>query len=243
MIVLLTDFGESEYVGMMKGVIYSICEDVRLVDLTHSITPQSVIEGAWVLKRSYRFFPPRTIFLAVVDPGVGTERRPVVVKTKHYHFVGPDNGLLYPAASEDGIEQVFSIKVRKDASRTFHGRDVFAPMAAYLYKGGAGRMLGPYIEGLSIELDFHLKGRQGQIVRVDHFGNVVTNIPPLDKDVYRLNIRGVERAIRWYPTYAEAPFGDVFLVTGSAGTLEISLRNGSAANRISVSPGDIVTID
>ncbi len=243
MIVLMTDFGESEYVGMMKGAIYSICEDVRVVDLTHSITPQSVIEGAWVLLQSYKFFPPRTIFVAVVDPGVGGDRAPVLVRTKNYSFIGPDNGVLYPAAMADGIEQVFSIKVFADDARTFHGRDVFAQMAAYLYKGGANRRLDKYLGGLKVPLELRPDGRDGQVVRVDRFGNIVTNLPPLNKDTYRLRIREVDRDISWHPIYADGPDDDLFLVTGSAGTLEICKKNDSAAKMISVSPGEQTTID
>ncbi|MHA1771853.1 MAG: SAM hydrolase/SAM-dependent halogenase family protein [Candidatus Thorarchaeota archaeon] len=243
MIVLMSDFGESEYVGMMKGAIYGICEDVRIVDLTHSITPQSVIEGAWVLFRSYKFFPPRTIFVAVVDPSVGSGRGSVLVKTKNYSFIGPDNGLLYPAAMDDGIEQVFSIKVLDSDAPTFHGRDVFARMAAYLYKGGASRRLGGYIGGLKVPLEFHLNGREGQVVRIDRFGNIVTNLPPLNKSTYLLRLNDVKRDISWHPIYAEGPDDDLFLVTGSAGTLELSMKNTSAAKIVSTQPGDIVRIE
>ncbi len=243
MIVLLTDFGESEYVGMMKGKIYSICEEVRIVDLTHSITPQSIIEGAWVLKTSYRYFPPRTIFVVVVDPGVGTERRSVLVQTKNYHFIGPDNGVLYPAATEDGIRQVFEIKVTEQDSRTFHGRDVFAPTAAYLYKGAVGRRLGNFVGELSVPLEFHLDGREGQVVRIDRFGNVITNIPPLDKDEYVVRYKGTEKRLKWYQTYAAASFGELFLVTGSAGTLEISIRDASAASVVMARQGDTIVIE
>ncbi len=242
MIVLMTDFGESEYVGMMKGTIYGICEDVRVVDLTHSINPQSVIEGAWVLLHSYRYFPSRTIFVAVVDPEVGSSRMPVLVKTKNYSFIGPDNGVLYPAAMDDGIEQVFSIKVLESDAPTFHGRDVFARTAAYLYKGGASRRIDKYTGGLQVPLEFHLDGREGQVVRIDRFGNIVTNLPPLDKDTYTLRLRSIDRTLSWHPYYADGPDDDLFLVTGSSRTLEISLKNGSAVSEISARPGDIVTI-
>ncbi len=242
MIVLLTDFGESEYVGVMKGIIRTICTEVPIVDLTHSISPHSIVEGAWVLKSSYKYFPHRTIFVVVVDPGVGTERPAVLVKTKNYHFVGPDNGVLYPAATEDGIEQIFRIKVDEGGSHTFHGRDVFAPAAAYLYAGGVGRLLESYAETLTTPLEFHLEGREGQVVRVDRFGNIVTNLPPMDKTQYVIRYKGTEREMRWHRTYSDASFGELFLVTGSAGTLEVSLREGSAASVLGLTAGDIITI-
>jgi S-adenosylmethionine hydrolase len=126
MIVLLTDFGESEYTGVMRGVIYSICPDAQVVDLTHSVPAQSIREGAWILLQSYKYFPKGTVFVSVVDPGVGTARDAVVVVTENYIHVGPDNGLLYPAAAEDGIERVYRILIDEGVSKTFHGRDIFA---------------------------------------------------------------------------------------------------------------------
>ena len=130
-IVLLTDFGNSEYVGVMKGVCLKEANNIPLnfIDLTHQIPPQDVRSGAWVLATSYSYFPPNSIFLCVVDPGVGTERDALVIKTTNYYFIGPDNGLMYPAAISDGIISISRLQISSSASTTFHGRDVFAKAA------------------------------------------------------------------------------------------------------------------
>ncbi len=239
----MTDFGDSEYVGVMKGVIYSLCPTAEIVDLTHSIPSQSIIEGAWVLYRSYQYFPKDSIFVGVVDPSVGTTRDSVLVRTKNYTFIGPDNGLLYPAAYDDGIISVSSIVVDSSASRTFHGRDVFARMAAFLIRNQADRMLGGFKPSLSVPLEFKLQDRTGMIVRIDKFGNIITNIPPLRKDDYMLRTNDLRWDISWHPTYDSGPEFGVFLVTGSYGTLEIAAKNSSAAEEISLKVGDCVTIE
>jgi S-adenosylmethionine hydrolase len=180
-IALLTDFGTRDYfVGVMKGVILSINPRAQIVDITHDIPPQDVLTGAFVLKAAYKWFPPRTVFVAVVDPGVGTERAPLIVKTRRYYFVGPDNGILSPAAEEDGVEAVYHITIQlPETSRTFHGRDVFAPAAAYLSLGIEPRMLGvPAAGWRRLELP---KARleagviHARVVYVDRFGNVYTS--------------------------------------------------------------------
>ncbi len=243
MIVLLTDFGDSEYVGVMKGIIHSLCPSADIVDLTHAIPPQSVFEGAWVLYKNYRYFPKGTIFVCVVDPGVGTSRDPVVVRTKNYAFVGPDNGLLYPAAADDGITNVSTITVPPSASRTFHGRDVFAPMAAYMLRNQANKMLGGFKPFLSVVIEFDVEGRSGVVVRVDRFGNVITNIPPLDKEQYVLKTDDLRWEMTWHPTYGEGPDRGVFLTTGSYGTLEIAAKNSSAAHEMSLRVGNRLSIE
>ncbi|TFF86421.1 hypothetical protein EU519_01375 [Candidatus Thorarchaeota archaeon] len=242
MIVLLTDFGESEYVGMMKGMIYSICDKARVLDLTHSVSRHSIIEGAWILLKSYSYFPRHSTFVVVVDPGVGTEREAVLVKTENFDFIGPDNGILYPAVHDDGVRRIFTIAVEEEDSKTFHGRDVFARMAAYLEKGVAGRRLGTYKESLDVKLQFHLNGREGQVVRIDHFGNIVTNLPPTDSAKYHLVCEELEQDIVFHDTYGEGPSDDLFLVTGSAGTLEICLQDASAVQRINLRPGDRLSV-
>ena len=123
MIVLLTDFGQSEYVGVMKGVIYSVHESARIVDLCHDISPQSIIEASWILKNNYSYFPNGAVFCCVIDPGVGTDRKALAVKTPDYYFVAPDNGLLWETLKEQDIVEIRVIPVPEDASRTFHGRD------------------------------------------------------------------------------------------------------------------------
>jgi S-adenosylmethionine hydrolase len=237
MIVLLTDFGESEFVGMMKGAIFSINSSAQIIDLTHSIAPQSIREGAWVLLQSYKSFPEGAIFVCVVDPGVGTERDAVHVKTEHYSFIGPDNGLVYPAATEDKIQSVDILKVNKEAARTFHGRDVFAKAAGHLSVGALSDNIVKSKSELDIPLEFHLDGRVGEVVRIDRFGNIVTNLPPTEDTSLHLVTNGLDRIIAQCKTYAEGPDDDIFAITGSSGTLEISKKNGSAIDEVEVAIG------
>ncbi len=243
MIVLLSDFGESEYVGVMKGVILSLVPDAKIVDLTHSISAQSVREGAWVLLNNYSFFPKRTIFVAVVDPGVGSERDAVMVTTKNYAFIGPDNGLLFPAVEDDGVVSVSSINIEDSASQTFHGRDVFARMAGFLETKQASKILGGFKPKLSVKLYFHQDGREGEIVRIDRFGNIITNIPPSRKKEYLILTDDLRWKIEWYPHYSAGPESGIFLVTGSCGTLEISARNASAVDEMNFKIGDRIAIE
>jgi len=243
MIVLMTDFGESEYVGVMKGVVHTISPTTEVVDLTHTIAPQSVKEGAWVLLQSYRFFPYNSIFVCVVDPGVGTERDAVIVDTKNYVFIGPDNGLIHPAAQSDGVKQIFSLNVDDNVSATFHGRDVFAKTAAYVAKGVSGKYIGPYKPKLDVEIEFHLDGREGEVVRIDRFGNIITNISPLELGVMTLRFGSTEREILHSRKYAEGPDDDIFAVTGSSNTLEITAKNACASDKLQASIGDRITME
>ena len=182
MIALLTDFGNSEYVGVLKGVIYSVCRNAKVIDLTHDISPHNIKEAAWVIYSSYKYFPRKTIFLCVVDPGVGTKRQCIAIKTKNYFFVGPDNGIMHKTAVEDGVLSTIRLPVR-NASMTFHGRDVFARATSMLEKGVTISKLGQETN-LKTKLDFYLKGRQGETVKIDKFGNIITNLPSLNKKDY-----------------------------------------------------------
>ncbi|MEW6276825.1 MAG: SAM-dependent chlorinase/fluorinase [Bacillota bacterium] len=246
-IVLLTDFGWSSYVGAMKGVILSRCPYAQIVDLTHDVAPQNVREGAWLLLVNYLYFPPGSIFLAVVDPGVGTKRKALAIKTKDYYFLGPDNGLLSPAAARAGIVDTVELAVPPEASLTFHGRDVFAPAVAKLAAGLPFRELGKPVVP-EVNFAFYLNGREGEVVTIDRFGNVITNIPPLpNRRKYAVSLaRGGKSYFRselpFCPAYAFAPEGVLFLITGSGGTLEISVKNGSAASRLGVEVADRVAI-
>ncbi len=243
MIVLLTDFGESEYVGVMKGVIYSLCPTEQVVDLTHGIPPQSIREAAWVLLNSYSSFPKGTVFVCVVDPGVGTDRDPVLVKTKNYTFIGPDNGLLYPAATSDSVESISTIIIGEKASQTFHGRDVFAPAAAYYIRNQSGKVLGGFKQSLGVSLTFNQTERQGEVVRIDRFGNIITNIPPTDKIQYLLTTSDLRWNVEWFPTYSLGPDRGIFLVTGSYGTLEITVKNGDAQAEVPLKIGDELSLE
>lgn len=234
MIVFLSDFGLSEYVGVVKGVIARHGPGVPVIDLFHGVAPQAVREGAWVLLANHRYFPPGAVFLAVVDPGVGTSRQPVAVRTRHHFFVGPDNGLLYPAAMDDGVEAVVRLPVPHNASRTFHGRDVFAPAAARLAAGVPIEELGEPCD-LQVPLSFHLSGREGEIVRVDPFGNIVTNLPHVGAERYHARLGGFAGWLPFRATYAEADgFDRLVVVQNSTGTLEIAAPNGSAQDLLRV---------
>jgi len=235
MIILLTDFGQSEYVGVMKGVICSVSPAARIVDLCHSIGAQNVVEGSWILKNNYRYFPEGATFCCVVDPGVGTERKALGVKIEKYYFVGPDNGLLWETVKEQEIIEIREIPVPEDASRTFHGRDVFAKAAAEI-NSGKFETIGERIEEIE-KLELYKEGREGIVVRIDRFGNVVTNLSKRDKDEYSVVIDGKEFVMAYRSTYGAAKEDELFLIEGSNDTLEISLRNGSANDRLGLRPG------
>ena len=240
MIVLLTDFGQSEYVGVMKGVIYSIASEAKVVDLCHNISPQSIIEASWLLKNNYKYFPEGATFCCVVDPGVGTERKAVGVKTEKYYFVGPDNGLLWETLAEQKIIDIREIAIPGDASRTFHGRDVFVKAAANI-DAGDFETIGEKISEIE-RLELYQKDREGIVVRIDRFGNVVTNLAKQKKDKYSVEIAEKEYTMRYCPNYHTAKEDELFLVEGSNNTLEISLKNGNANDKLDVKTGEKIKI-
>ena len=240
MIVLLTDFGESEYVGVMKGVIYSIAGDAAIVDLCHSIGSGEIIGGSWILKNNYKYFPEGATFCCVVDPGVGTERAAIGVKTDRYYFVGPDNGLLWETVAEQRIIDIRQIAIPCDASRTFHGRDVFAKAAANINLGDF-ETIGEKIERIE-KLEFYKKGREGIVVRIDGFGNVITNLEKQKKDKYSVEINGKKYVMEYCPNYYAAKEEELFLIEGSSNTLEISLKNGNANEILGVRTGKKIRI-
>lgn len=243
MIVLLTDFGESEYVGVMKGVILSIDPSAHIVDLTHSISPQSVREAAWILLKSYTYFPKHTIFVCVVDPGVGTTRDAVLVTTPDYVFIGPDNGLFSEVTRVTGIEHIYTIKTDSTASNTFHGRDVFAVAAAKYHSGVAAHEIGASKNALNEFLFFHSEGRTGEVVRIDGFGNIITNIPLERSDSFHVRYGTIQLELQLVRTYAQGPSEGIFLVVGSYGTLEIASRNKRAIDYLSAKVGERITIE
>lgn len=243
-LTLLTDFGSSDaYVGIMKGVILGICPEARLVDLTHEVPPQNVTVGALLLRSAVSFFPPGAIHLAVVDPGVGSERAAVLVETERGWLVGPDNGLLFPAASALGIRRVREIANPAyrlaHVSQTFHGRDLFAPAAAHLAAGSEPVSFGPERSSVKqVELP-HVrrseKELEGEVIHVDHFGNLVTNVVAADlvafpRSALSVSIRRCS-TIPVLSTYAQAPHGALVAVIDSWGHLEVAVRDGSAAAR------------
>jgi Uncharacterized conserved protein len=243
-IALMTDFGLADpYVGMMKGVMLGIAPDCRVVDITHHIPAHDILEAALVLRTSYRFFPTGTIFVVVVDPGVGSSRRPILIRTERYFLVGPDNGVLSLACELEECRDAFHLTSRKyfldPVSNTFHGRDLFSPVAAWLSRGTAPELLGERVPSFE-KLDLPAARRSGNaligsVLRIDSFGNLITNISRqdlatlgTDADVPTIEI-GEKVITRMCCAYAEAEPGEVFAIWGSSGLLEISANQASAA--------------
>jgi hypothetical protein len=255
-IALLSDFGARDhYAGTMKGVMLTICPDVTLVDLTHDIAPHDVLEGALHLAAAYRYFPPGTIFLTVVDPGVGSTRRGIAAEAGDYRFVAPDNGVLTAVFHDLPPKRVVELTERRYArptvSRTFEGRDRFAPAAAWLAKGiqlnALGRPLQDYrqIDLPRVETDD--EAIHGAVVRIDRFGNLVTNVDRrlLDRFAQGKAVAitaGGQSVARFVTTYAEIPAGAVCALFGSTDHLELSANAGSAAEQLSLARGAAIEI-
>jgi S-adenosylmethionine hydrolase len=261
-ITLLTDFGlKDSYVAIMKGVILGIAPTARLIDVTHDVAPQAIGEAAYLLQTGYRYFPPGTIHLVVVDPGVGSQRRAIAVATPESIFVGPDNGVLAPVIEEVSCEfggGVEIVELREprfwlpDVSRTFHGRDIFAPVAAYLAKGVALCELGPRVDQVAPcvvqepGVDYR-GGLRGEIVHVDRFGNCITNIAPEHLRQHDIGEHLVveisdQRLMGLVKTYSEAEVGRAFALIGSGERLELAIRNGNAARALGVVAGDRIRV-
>lgn len=248
-ITLTTDFGQADgYAGAMKGVILGIAPAARLVDLSHEIAPQDVRQAAFVLERAVPFFPQGTVHLAVVDPGVGSERRPLVVMTPQALFVGPDNGLFTFALAMPGSsawEPDRPALWLPDPSATFHGRDLFAPVAAHLAEGMPVRELArPLTDPVRLErvLPERRPGGSisGHIVHVDRFGNLISDISAawLAPHGHRWSCTiGSVRIAGLSPSYAAAERGALLALVGSGSTLEIAVRDGSAAQRLDARAG------
>jgi len=271
-ITLTTDFGTTDgYVGAMKGVLLSIAPQARLVDISHEIPAHDIRRAAFVLYTAVPFFPPGTVHLAVVDPGVGTRRRAIALQTPRCFFVGPDNGLftyvLAEAETWKGVELRDPAYRLPQVSATFHGRDLFAPAAAHLVAGVPLDRLGPPIADPTLlplpRLEVDEQGLAGEVLYVDRFGNVVTSLgrwqwegddllltaafrratsrlrfpaAKIEVTLARQVIPGVRR------TYGEAAPGEMLALIGSTGFLEIAVRQGSAAQRLRVQPGDPVAV-
>ncbi|MGD2144529.1 MAG: SAM-dependent chlorinase/fluorinase [Anaerolineae bacterium] len=272
-ITLTTDFGVADgYAATMKGVMLDINPRAQLIDITHEIPPQNVRQTAYILHTAYRFFPSRTVHLVVVDPGVGSPRRPIAVRTSRGAFVGPDNGVFSYVMADDVVEAVVQLADSRyrlpEVSRTFHGRDVFAPAAAHLAAGVPIDQLGPEVSDavtlplpiLEVESD----AISGEVLHADRFGNVITSIGRLLwKDDGLLLVpafrEGVAERVRFDSrkalvtvagqelrglrrTYADVMPGDLLALVGSEGHAEIAVREGSAAERLGLQPGDRVEL-
>ncbi|MBN2468958.1 MAG: SAM-dependent chlorinase/fluorinase [Deltaproteobacteria bacterium] len=255
-ITLLTDFGyKDHYLGVMKGVILTINPSAMIVDISHSVSPHNILEGALILSNAFRYFPEGTIHVAVVDPGVGTERKAIVVSGDGYLFVGPDNGvfgLLYGQFQHFSVFELTNPSFfRSTVSATFQGRDVFAPVAAYLSNGVLPAEMGretPKYRSLSIPVPIVRKETvTGLIILSDGFGNLLTNI-----DRYHLQKLGDGKKLRIAvgknviagisPNYQTVGRGELLAVIGSSDLLEISIREGNARETLGLKQGDQVVV-
>ncbi|UCF50701.1 MAG: S-adenosyl-l-methionine hydroxide adenosyltransferase family protein [Thermoplasmatales archaeon] len=257
LITFLSDFGSnSSYVSQMKGAALSIT-DATIVDITHDITPHNIREGAFVLSASISFFPTGSVHVAVVDPGVGTDRRGIVITTHSQILIGPDNGLLIPAARKLGDFTVYEITntnlMLKSISNTFHGRDIFSPIAAHILNGVLFEQIGPIITDF-VDLDFgnseiNDKAAKGKVIYIDSFGNIITNIDGLrlsnvlnfDKKVTifigKKNLR--TQLVRSYNFVKKS---EVLATIGSSNLLEIAINQGNAAKKLGIKPNDDIKI-
>ncbi|MBM4255711.1 MAG: SAM-dependent chlorinase/fluorinase [Deltaproteobacteria bacterium] len=254
-ITLLTDFGTRDaFVGIMKGVILGIAPGVQLVDLSHDVPPQDVLAGALVLRSAVSFFPAGSIHVAVVDPGVGSQRRAVIIETQEALFVSPDNGLLSLAVPPESIVRIIHLTNSQyflpQLSSTFHGRDVFAPVAAHLSRGVPPEALGltiPSIERLSLPRVERTETELiGSVIAIDHFGNLITNIAeadllPFPRETLWVSI-GAVKIQGLVATYASVPLGATVALINSWGMLEIAVRNGSAAQQLRTPIGTMVRV-
>ena len=265
LITLTTDFGTTDpYVGIMKGVILGINPDAHIVDISHHVQPQSILQGAYVIGSSHRYFPQGTVHVVVVDPGVGTSRNALLLVTPTARFLAPDNGVLSyivaealgdghqdPSAGQlsvpDGYEAYRLTAPEywlQPVSATFHGRDVFAPVAAHLSRGVPPEKMGDRVSNITwtAPLQPRWEGDElvGQIVHLDHFGNLITNIPAELLPAQGSVVVGIKdhRIEGLSPSYAEG--GPLLAIVGSCGTVEVSVKNGSAAEELGAKIGDPV---
>jgi len=240
-ITLLTDFG-SFYPAAVKGVILSQAQDVNIVDVAHDIPPQDVRAGAFALLATAKYFPTGTIHLAVVDPGVGSERLSIAIESGGHFFVGPDNGLLMPAARSLGRPRAYKIALDLHPSRTFHGRDVFAPAAAMLAMGSQPQDMGPEIRPKDLSFGTPRrtkKGIEAAVIYVDRFGNLITNMrkPPPGQ----VRLKGIK--LKAAETYSQARRIEPLITMGSHGFLEIAVNKGSAAEAFGLKAGDRIELE
>lgn len=258
-ITLLTDFGTRDYfVASMKGVILGINPQARIVDLSHDVTPHQIEEAAYLLKASYKYFPDGTVHVAVVDPGVGSARRPLLVTTSRHFFVAPDNGLLsYIYQDETGVEvrQVENKQYRLESEgTTFDGRDLFAPAAAWLTRGqqpgSYGRLIRDYVKLPIVEPEWQGSVLTGRIVYVDRFGNLISNLTPFHVKDLQGKTRRSEVSIRiggitiegLVRSYSQGDPAVPHALINSNGQVEVFLKEGSAAAALKVSRGDAITL-
>jgi len=248
-ITLTTDFGAADhYAGTMKGVIMGIAPQARIVDISHDVRPFQISQGAYIIAQACRWFPPKTIHVIVVDPGVGSARRPILAEIGGQYFIAPDNGVL--SMIFDGAEKVRHLTSERyfmqPVSHTFHGRDVFAPVAAHLAAGVPPVRFGKRITDHA-RLDFFRPTRTGKhfwtglVLHIDRFGNLITNLhvdqfPGITTRPFELNI-GLLKLARLIGSFSETPPGEVAAVIGSSGFIEVVTNQGSAAKLLGCDVG------
>jgi S-adenosyl-L-methionine hydrolase (adenosine-forming) len=255
-IVFMTDFGTADdAVAICKGVIKTLAPDAEIIDLTHQVTPYSISEGARLLSRTSQYYPSGTIFLTVVDPGVGTSRRSIIVRTKRgQYFVLPDNGLITLVVDRDGIEGIREITNPKwglagSSSSTFHGRDIYSPAAAHLQRGDDWTDAGPELKTVrrldTPRVTVDSTGIQGQVVALDGpYGNLVTNIAERDLaklgyhlgDAVRVRFSGSEYSVPFVTTFGGVPVGKPLLFIDSRGLVSLAINQGNFASKYGIEP-------
>ena len=258
LITLTSDFGlKDPFVGMMKGVIHTINNEITIIDISHGIDSQDILAAAFIIYNSFNYFPKKTIHIVVVDPGVGTSRRPILVKAFDHYFIGPDNGVLSHVISGDNNAVIYEITEERyflrSIGNTFHGRDIFAPVAGWLSKGcepdNFGNIISDHIR-IDNRMPFYDNGiLKGEIIYIDRFGNLFSNIsssdiaeqrPRLYDSAISIRLNDYEFSLR--KCYAEAEVGETAAVINSIGLLEIYLFMGNAAEKINARIGDGVSL-
>jgi S-adenosylmethionine hydrolase len=249
-VTLTTDFGSTDhFTGVMKGVILGICPNAELVDISHEIRPFEITEGAFVISQAYRYFPKKAIHVVVVDPGVGSSRRPILMEAGGQYFIGPDNGVLSMIFSREK-HKVREITAEKffltPVSQTFHGRDIFAPVAAHLAAGTTPAQFGkPINDYLRMNLEHPPRtGKRtwtGLILKIDRFGNLITNfrleeVPDIQLRAFEMQV-GIQKVSRLVENYATADPGEPFVIVGSSGYLEVAANQSSAAKMLGCGTG------
>ncbi|MBI2996131.1 MAG: SAM-dependent chlorinase/fluorinase [Candidatus Melainabacteria bacterium] len=252
-ITLTTDFGDVDpYSGVMKGVIHAIYPYVRIVDITHNISPQDILQASWVIESSYSYFPGGSIHVCVVDPGVGSLRKPLLIESRNYFFIGPDNGIFTSVLEKEEIKTITELTESKYwlsvISQTFHARDIFSPVAAYLAKGVSPGDFGTPLtkEGL-IKLPSNSflrteKGCTGTVKYIDRFGNIITNIPDsiippkIQGKIKNIDFKGL------VSSFSECEPNKFFAVKGSSGYIELFVNKGNIAKQIGAKIGDKVEV-
>jgi len=253
LITLTTDFGITDpFVAIMKGVILSIYPKAQIIDITHNIPPQDIAYANWVIRCSFHYFPKDTIHVCVVDPGVGTKRKPILLETTNHFFIGPDNGIFTSILEQQIILNAIELNKKeywlKNISQTFHGREIFSPVAAHLASGIKPKDLGRSIDIKDlVRLPLYKttktnNGYVGSIQQIDNFGNLITNIP----DTFvKKNIQGKinnHEFIGLAENYTENESNKLFAIIGSHGFLELSVSRGSAAKLTNAKVGDEVEV-